>query len=150
MTRDLAHDIADLIRAEQTFHEKTVAEACDAHTRDAEFRIALHRAIDMLRDEGIEFAPTPGEVGLRRRVDGATALQRARRFHQGAVRKLERAGTQFQNIDPAKLSSADQKALTRAQDHLSTLAVNAHIGAQRGQETSNLLSKMGEQRKKSA
>ena len=150
MSSDLTEEILSLIRGEQTFHEKTIAEVCEMATTDAEFRVSLHRAIDALRDEGIEFAPVPGSPGMRHRVEGTTALNRARRFHQGAIRKLERASIQVDNVDPSKLSSADQRALARTRDHIGTLAANAHITARQAQETSTLLSKMSEPKKRSA
>lgn len=147
---ELAEQILDLIRGETTFHEKTIAEACEMATMDAKFRVSLHRAIDALRDEGIEFAPVPGSPGMRHRVKGPAALRRAQRFHRGAIRKLERASIQADNINLIDLSSADQRALARTRDHIGTLAANAHIIARQGQETSTLLSKMSEPKKRSA
>ncbi len=148
---DLPDRIADLIRSEQSFREADVAEACGEQTKDPAFRLALHKAIDILREEGIEFAPVQGEPGMRHRVQGLSALRRARRFHRGALRKLGRAGTQLSNINPNDLSGAEREALRRTHDHTKRLVAATHLSAQQGQDTSNLLAKMSEPKaKKSA
>lgn len=144
---NLPEKIADLIRGEQSFREVDVAGACDEQVKDPAFRLALHKAIDLLREEGIEFAPVQGEPGMRHRVQGLPALRRARRFHQGAMRKLDRADTQLSNINPNDLSAPDREALRRTHDHTKRLVAVTHLSAQRGQATSNLLAKMNEPKK---
>lgn len=144
---DLPEKIADLIRGEQSFREVDVAGACGEQVKDPAFRLALHKAIDTLREEGVEFAPVQGEPGMRHRVQGLPALRRARRFHRGAMRKLDRADTQLSNINPNDLSGPEREALRRTHDHTKRLVAATHLSAQRGQETSNLLAKMNEPKK---
>lgn len=144
----LAQRLADLLRGETTFKVDDIAAVVDMSPRDPVFKLALHEAGDLLREEGIEFAPIFGNPGIRRRVEGATALERAKRFKRGAVRKLGRSEQQLSNINPNDLPSEQRRELQAAQDHTKRLLAASHGATQQGQETSTLLAKMAEPKPK--
>lgn len=139
----LADDIADVVRGKQGYHVADVHRAVGAAVSPAVFRLAFHRALEVLRSEGIEFAPVSGAPGERRRVGGVRLLKRAGRFHKGAVRKLARASKQLDNIDPADLDDREMADLFRAQERTGRLLTLTHLASEQGQTAAQLLSKMG-------
>lgn len=140
----LADAIADAIRAKQTFHVADVHRSVSGGNPVSPqvFGLAFHRALEILRADGIEFAPVRGAPGERQRVGGVRLLKRAGRFHKGAIRKLARANRQLDNIDPADLDDREMASLFRAQERAGRLLTMTHLASEQGQTTTQLLSRM--------